>query len=240
MKKILAVVCLLLCSVFAPSIKAQTHIYIDGQVGPGSLGFASPHLAIGASIEQKFHRFEIDGRFLVSPDVKTFATKGHSFNVFLSPDVWITNHLAVHGGVEYSLYYSEIPTGRVPENSIVDGYYVYTYVPYKKGGFSPFVGVTIKDAWFGSPGRLDIDYLIPTGCVWATATNACPLTSPRELGIIAQQEFALWSRFHIGARGGWIQYGDQVNPSAPELGQPRHNIGFVDAIFRFELTRPKK
>lgn len=225
---------LLLLVLSCATVYGQTKVYVEGQFGPGSLGFKTPHLSVGVSVEQKLKRFEIDGKFLASPDVKTFAEHGHSFNAYVQPGIWLTKHLAIHSGLEYSLYYSEIPIGMQNRNDVTDGFTKPIYQSYKKGGFSPYVGVSIKDSWYGSPGRLDVDYLIPTGCVYATAGNSCPLTSPREHGIVAQQEFEMVNKFHFGVRGGWINYGDQINPFASDP-QPRHDTGFAEFVVRYEI-----
>lgn len=249
-RNFLAVALLALCSI-VPA-KAQTNVFIDGQLGGGSFGFRNPHMAIGLGVETGISRFRSDTRFLVSPDVKRFTNFGHSFGFNETVSLNISR-VSLRVGTEYNIYWSGVPIGSTcPAGNVgpngPNGEQCFTiYQHYHKGGWAPYVGVGIRDDIKSlGPGKLTVDYyiktgylhlekIIPTECVFASPGNACPITSPQETGVIAEQTFELWPRASFGLRGGWIQYGDQVNPFAPALGQTRHNTGFTEATFRYRL-----
>lgn len=230
-------------------IHAQTTVLLDGEVGSGGgFGFKEPHLAGGISAELTRGRFEFDPAFSASPDVKTFAQAGHSIALSGRGAMRLARRVAVEGGISFSSYWSEQPAayscpvgwhgtnGPNGETCMVT-----KWTPLHKSGWHPVAGVDIRDGWYGSPGRVRIEYHFPIGCVWATANNPCPLTSSRTQGVSVSQEFALWPKLRFGIRAGWWRYGDQVNPYARAVGQSRHNTGSVDATIRYVLfSAPRK
>lgn len=221
---------ILAASLFAiASAHAQTTILASGEVGPGYLGFRDPHLAIGATTETKIHRLFLWQQFLISPDVKQGRNRGHDIAYGVTADFNVWHHMGPLVGYSYSKYWS----GRVEKNSdvVVDR--------YSKGGGHPVVGAAILDSWYGAPGRFVVEYHFPSGCVYATASDPCPITSPRTRALTFSQEFELWHKLRLGVLGGWLNYGDQVNPNAPNVPQSRHNTGYVTATVRYELWRQR-
>lgn len=237
---------LLTALLFASPAFAQSSLTVTGEFGPGYLGFRSPHMRIGAEFSQTFlGRFTSTTEFSATPDQKTFAKSGHGFGLGQRITMHVTGRVSIRTGVGYSVYWSGIPSGSncPPGNQGPNGpdgqQCLTTYAPYHKGGVNPYVGVEIRYALADLPnGVLTVDYLPKFGgCVWATADNPCPITSPRMEGIIAEQYFEMVPRFSFGVRGGWVRYGDQVNPYAPELWQKRHNAWFTTGVLRYELWR---
>lgn len=210
----------------------DTRLFITGIVGPGQLGFRGPRMSLGVEAQQDItKRFSLDVYFNANGDVKTFTNVGHGIHYGGKLNIWVTDKFALHGGMASSTYWSSIDE-HIPR---VDGWYDIIHYPFKKGGNSPFVGFTVQTKILGGGGYFNADYFIPTGCVWATEKNACPITSAREHAIVVSQDVQIYKNFYFGARGGWINYGDQVNPLASHLMQPRHNTHFGEAIFKYQV-----
>lgn len=227
---------------FALFCHAQNRVLVGGEVGSGGgFGFKEPHLAATVAGEFPWKRVELQPEFSISPDVKTFAQSGHSISVAGRGLVWITHRVAAEGGATWGEYWSEQPIGSTcpagwsaPDGP--DGQQCLTkFSPLHKSTWAPVAGVVIRDGWFGARGRLRVEYQFPTGCVWATSSNPCPITSNRVRGVEVFQEFELWPRVRLGVKGGWFRYGDQVNPNAPAVGQVQHDTGEVSATLRYVL-----
>ena len=222
------------------SSMSPNRLLLDSEFGSATgMGFKFPHMAFGFSVERPISHVELQSNFLVSPDVKSFAHSGHDYNFGGKALVWITRRVAVQVGMSYSIYWSAIPNyGPCILDDLYSGgcrYEETSSTPYHKAGKTPFVGVVIRDSWFGSPGRLYLQYYFPTGCEWATASNPCDIQSSRIQGIGAEQEFRLFEHVRVGFKAKWIRYADQSNQYAPQLGRVWHNTSTMTATIRYEM-----
>lgn len=201
MRRALILVSILLAA--SLGARAQTlSLFATTAVGPAQLGFRS-HKSVGFAEELTRSRFYERGAFEVTPDVKTFASHGHSVGGYVSLGVRIAPRVSPLFEYSLSEYWSAVDR-----------------VPYTKTQRSPEVGVFIDD----KIGGLTVTYAIPTGCVYATKSNPCVLTSPRERGVVGSQYLSLLGgRLRSGFTLGWLNVGDQLNPQV-ETPQVRHNL----------------
>lgn len=207
------------------SAGAQTKLLVSGQVGLGYLGNRHPHLALGLTAETTVRKALIYQQFLATPDVKIGSNQGHGFGYTASLSYPLYKDVGPLVGFSRSQYWSGL---RLRNSDTV-------IRQYSKGGWHPYAGVYWRNSWYGSPGSMTVVYDFPTGCVYATVGNPCTITSARSYGITVKQEFELWPKLRIGLIGGWMNYGDQVNPNAPWVPQSRHNTRFATGTIRYEL-----
>lgn len=188
-----------------------TRWLLDSQAGSDP-GYKLPSLAVGASFEQPIgERVELQGGISFSP-TKTISTNdGHRFDISGEGLFWISQRFAATASL-----------GRG---------YLWTS-QYDLQGWSPSIGLAIRDQALGSPGRLYLSYLIPTGCQWGAS---CPIQSSRETGAKIYWEHRITSHWRFGFEFGIYRVLDQGNPLDPSAGRTGQVTGDAHIVSRFEF-----
>lgn len=114
-----------------------------------------------------------------------------------------------------------------------------TFGGTQKHAFNGLAGFALRDHWISQmPGRLYLAYEQEIGgCVWATPSNPCPLTSAKFIGGRVEQDFRMTSRIRFGIAIATGRVNQQINPNAPQAGAIYGIATQVDLTFRFT---PKK
>ncbi len=228
--------CLLILLVSAAPIRAQEtegeprstvtleqllssgRVFLDADVGiRAELGFLPPSSDFGMSFEAPVQLgipIEIQGAASFSPDKKKITDDGHSIAASTKAIFWINPRVGAFGEAGY---------GRLWTSQFDEG-----------GGIAPTFGGVIRTQYF-YPGRLYISYLIPTGCVWATATNPCKLQSKRLQGFTFRQEFQFRPHIRWGIEAGVYHYCAQGNPEDPAAGRDCLWAGTELLFVRFQF-----
>lgn len=184
------------------SLLLQSRVFMDADVGiRAQLGFLPPSSDFGMSFELpiQFNKpIEIQGAASFSPDRKKITGDGHSITATAKAIYWINSRVGAFGEAGY---------GRLWTSQFDEG-----------GGVTPTFGGVIRTHFF-YPGRLYISYSIPTGCVWATATNPCKLQSKRLQGFTFRQEFQFRPHIRWGIEAGAYHFCAQGNPEDPAAGR---------------------
>lgn len=190
---------------------------LDASIGGGSIGY-NPDVNFGGSLTIPVgKRLELYADAMASPFTKSgysgYTLVGDGRTIF-----WLTPKVAGFVGV-------------------VPSYVVFGNV--HKHAINGLAGVVIRDHWNpNSPGRLVLAYEQEIdGCVWATATNPCPLTSSEFIGGRVSQEFRMNSRFRFGIDGAVGRINQQINPNAPQAGALYGLAVSVELTFRFTLRK---
>lgn len=222
MKKLMMAVALVLMSLIAAPAKAQTPVQkvvsyasqttvtLDAQVGGGSIGY-NPEVNVGGSLTFPVtRRIEFYTQALYSPLTKT-GYSGHTLTGDARTIFWLDDKAAIFIGVRPS------------------------YVDFggtQKHAFNGLVGLVVRDHFSPTmPGRLVLAYEQEIGgCVWATSTNPCPITSAEFIGGRLEQDFRETSHFRVGLAAAVGRINQQINPNAPAAG-PIYGIAA-----QFELT----
>lgn len=192
---------------------AQARILATAEVGAASgLGYQAPHILAAFDVERPIGtRWEAQGRIAWSPDRKYITHNGETAQGAVSALFWPIQRVAVEGGLEYSHLWTS---------------------QFEKSAWFPFAGAVLRDSWYGSPGRLSVRYVFPTGCQWGVS---CVIQSNRLSGVEGFQEFRLWPHWRIGLRGGWWHFADQSNPLDQAAPRTWHNTGTVAMVVRYEF-----
>ncbi len=187
---ILATIALVASRLFAQAPAALEvpfdRLMIDTQIGNQTqLGFKLPDLGVGFAIEKPIGtHVELQTSADYSSDKKYITNDGNSF-------VW---------GVKGIWF----PRWRVGISSEIRQSHLWTS-QFNKSGWIPAAGVMIRDNLLGLPGRFSADYVIPTGCVWATECTlpSDGIQSNRTQGPEFYQEFRAISLVQIHCSCGW-------------------------------------
>lgn len=187
-----------------PALKVPYHTrwLLDLSIGTqASLGFKPPSTSFGAGFERPVSKaVEIQGSGWFSPDKKYITNDGHSVGVSLTGIYWASRRLGIVGTiVGSSLHTSQ----------------------FTKNGVHSSAGIVLRNGYFG-PARFYFSYLIPAGCVWATAGNPCKIQSNRTQGPQWRVEGRLLSHMRLGGYGGVYHFCDQGNPYQPQAGRTCH------------------
>jgi hypothetical protein len=191
---------------------------VDFQIGSASgLGYHLPDLSFGATVEKPVGtRWEAQGEVKYSPDRKYITNDGNEAQIGAMGLFWLNQTLAL----SFQARFSRLWTSQ-----------------FKKTDFYPSAGVVLRDRWFGLPGRAYFDYVFPTGCQWATASNPCVIQSNRTSGIEGFQEFRQYGHWRVGIRAAWVNFANQGNPNDRAAGRVWNNTATVDAEIRYEFSR---
>jgi hypothetical protein len=199
-------------------------LLVDTSIGDEKrLGFIPPNLAIGITLEKPVgNHIEFQTGVSYSPDNK-FAT--HDGNNF----AWTAKGIL-------------FPRWRVGFSARVGKTYLWTS-QFSKQAWDNRIGLVIRNHMWGVPGRFSVDYVIPSGCVWAVKC-LLPLDgiqSNRTQGPEFNQEFRTWTfgsaskyTLRVGEKIGMYHFCDQSNP----LVQTRricHVGGITGLTLRLEL-----
>jgi hypothetical protein len=196
----------------APAGRAPATRWLLDSEGGTDPGYELPSLAFGVSIERPItERIELQGGVSFSP-TKTLSTNdGHHFDVSGEGLFWITHRFAVTAALSRG--------------------YLWTS-QYDLQGWSPSIGLAIREQLFDSPGRFYLSFLIPTGCQWGAS---CPIQSSRETGPKINWERRLSSHWRFGFEFGVYRVLNQGNPLDPAAGRTGQVTGDAHIISRFEF-----
>jgi hypothetical protein len=188
-----------------------TRWLLDSQVGSDP-GYRVPSFAIGVSVERPItNLIEVQGAGSFSP-TKTLSTNdGHHFDVSGEGLFWITERFAATASLSRG--------------------YLWTS-QYNLQGWSPSIGIAIREQFLGAPGRLYLSYLIPTGCQWGAG---CPIQSSRETGARINWEHRVASHWRFGFEFGIYHVLNQGNPLDPAAGRTGQITGDAHIVSRIEF-----
>jgi len=196
---------------------AGTRLLTDVSIGAG-LGYL-PQVDFGGTIEMPIGgHFELQSGTAFSPLTKQ-GFSGWTFTSDARVIGWLRPRVGIAGGFHYGVVKFGNTTKHVPAFT---------------------AGVAIRDSLGGAAGRLYINYYSEIGgCVWATASNPCPITASQLKGGEAYQEFRFSQQSHwrLGLGGGVYRGGSQVNPFAPQAGQAHYVAGRIYGEIRHEWGR---
>jgi hypothetical protein len=194
-------------------ITPSTRWLLDSQVGTDP-GYSLPSLAAGVSIERPItEHIELQGGVSFSP-TKTLSTNdGNHFDMYGEGLFWVTQRFAAAA-------------------SLSRGYLWTSH--YDLQGWSPSIGLAIREESLGAPGRLYLSYLIPTGCQWGPS---CPIQSSRETGAKIYWEHRMSSHWRFGFEFGIYHVLNQGNPLDPAAGRTGQLTGDAHIVSRFEFPR---
>ncbi len=142
--------------------------------------------------------------------------------------IWVIHRLAAEGGYKYASYWAEgANQGPLFQNQ--------TYTLHRSG-WAPDLGVAVRDAWAGRPGRFYASYVFPTGCLRATFSNPCVVQSPGMHGVEMMEEIRATSYLRVGVELAAVRYYD---PSASDVpGAPRIGRTGIYANIRLKFEWP--
>ena len=205
------------------NLLSSGQVFLDADIGiRAELGFLPPSSDFGVSFElplQFERQIEIQGATSFSPDRKKITGDGHSITATAKAIYWINPRLGAFGEAGY---------GRLWTSQFDEG-----------GGITPTFGGVIRTHYF-FPGRLYVSYSIPTGCVWATATNPCKLQSKRLQGFTFRQEFQFRPHIRWGIEAGAYHFCAQGNPEDPAAARECLWAGTELLFVRFQFPGARR
>ncbi len=195
--------------------KLGTRWLLDSETGSDAgLGFKEPHVALGISFERPIGlRFELQGNLHYSPDKKSITNDGNSLRVQGVGIIWINGRFGISG----DLRHSDLWTSQ-----------------FNKSAFGPAAGVVFRERFQGMPGRLYVDYVIPTGCEWGLD---CPMQSSRAKGPEVYWEHRLSPYIRLGLHMGVYHLLNQSNNLRPDIPRTGEWSGNTHVVVRFEFPR---
>jgi len=199
------------------STDTSARYFLDATIsGDSTLGYKFPDVGFGASIEKPIGtHLELQGSILYDLSRKVITNNGNSLIVKESAIGWVTSHVGVMGTYERSWLWTS---------------------QFDKGPWYPIGGVAIRfsDSNLG-PGRVYINYVFPTGCVWATPSNPCTIQSNRMQGIQGGGEIRMWHHNKWLIMGSLLHFCDQSNQNDPAAGRSCHFAVISNVMFRFSI-----
>jgi hypothetical protein len=195
--------------------RPATRWILDTETGSeAGLGFKMPHIATGISFERPVTRhFELQGLVSCSPDRKYITNDGNSLRLMSTGLYWISPNLALTG----SLRHSNLWTSQ-----------------FNKSSWGPSGGIAIREDLTGYPGRIYLDYLMPTGCQWGPS---CPIQSSRTQGAEIYWESLMASHLRVGFRFGFNHFLEQSNQFRPDIPRTGHMTGISLIVLRYDFGR---
>jgi hypothetical protein len=196
------------------SVDRSARLLLNSEIGSATqLGYKFPSTSFGPSVEIPLTKhFELQGDAAYSPDRKFITNDGHAFRVSGTFIHWARPSVGLVAGFERTWLWTS---------------------QFNKTAFFPSAGVVVRSGYLG-PGRLYLTYQLPTGCVWATASNPCKTQSNRLQGLQVRQEFRAVPHLRLGVGGGLYHFCDQGNPYAPQVGRTCHMAVTVFTMGTFE------
>src|SRR5580658_3391840 len=191
---------LVVCSaVHGQSVPAddRPRLLLDTEIGSETaLGYELPSIWLGSTVEIPVERrFELQAAGAYSPDKKEITNDGHLASVSGTAIGFINERVGLTAGVESSWLWTS---------------------QFDKTALFPSAGVVMRNDYFG-PGRFYISYILPTGCVAATASNPCQIQSNRLQGVTVRQEVRSFSHTRWGFESGFYHFCAEGNPNEPEI-----------------------
>jgi len=178
------------------------------------LGYKFPTTGLSTKFEIPIsHRFELQTFSDYSIARKVITGDGRSAHIGGSVIVWISGRVGIFGSAEQSWLWTS---------------------QFDKTSLFPSAGIVLRGPSLG-PGRIYLNYLIPTGCVWATSSNPCKIQSNRLQGFQFAKEGPLTPRFRWRLGFSVLRFCDQANPYQPQTGRTCHIALTENAGIRFEL-----
>ena len=193
----------------------RPRLLFDSEIGSQtSLGYKLPSTAFGPSLEipvAKRMEFQVSSAY--SPDRKAITNDGNSLKLSSSAIRFANDRVGFIATIERNWLWTS---------------------QFDKSAWLPSAGVVFRSDYSG-PGRLYLTYVLPTGCVWATASNPCKIQSNRLQGIEVRQDIRSRSHLRWGLRGGFYRFCDQGNPNDPPAGRKCHFAATTLVTLRFEF-----
>jgi hypothetical protein len=192
-----------------------TRLLLDTETGSDAgLGYKMPHLAFGFSFEKPVGKhIELQGLTSFSPDKKYITNDGLSLVMKSTGLYWITHSFAVTGSIRRSNLWTS---------------------QFNKSSWGPAPGIAAREYSFGYPGRLYVDYLLPTGCQWGIN---CRIQSNRTQGPEVYWEKRIASHFRLGFAFGFYHILNQSNELLPNIPRTGQWTGDTHVVMRFEFPR---
>ncbi|MBZ5637852.1 MAG: hypothetical protein LAO51_03745 [Acidobacteriia bacterium] len=124
----------------------RTRLLVDSELGTyAGLGYKLPHTAFGTSIEHPFSlRLEAQGAIEFSADRKLSTNDGHSVVTSGKAIFWANRYFGITAGASYSRLWTS---------------------QFDKAAWHPAPGVVFRLRFLGSPTRMYLDYVVPTGSI---------------------------------------------------------------------------
>ena len=193
----------------------RPRLLLDSEIGSAaSLGFKFPATSFGPSIELPVeNHFEFQSSALYSPDQKLITNDGNALNVSGAAIGFVNSRLGIIGKLEHSSLWTS---------------------QFTETNWAPSAGLVLRNNYLGQ-GRLYATYVFPTGCVWATTTNPCPLQSKRLQGIDLRQDARFGPHQRWGFDFGLYHFCDQSNQNDPAAGRHCHIGGSAMITLSLEL-----
>jgi len=105
---------------------------------------------------------------------------------------------------------------------------------FEKSSWGPAGGIAVREGLSGYPGRIYVEYLIPTGCQWGPN---CPIQSNRTRGAEGYWETRLASHVRLGLRFSFYHILNQSNQLHPDIPRTGEVTGDTLIILRYEFRR---
>jgi len=105
---------------------------------------------------------------------------------------------------------------------------------FEKSSWGPAGGIAVREGLSGYPGRIYVEYLIPTGCQWGPN---CPIQSNRTQGAEVYWETRLASHVRLGLRFSFYHILNQSNQLHPDIPRTGEVTGDTLIILRYEFRR---
>lgn len=219
---IISVVILMLVSItggYGQALPAAKTTGLDHRIllevsgGGGGTGFGLPNETFGVSLEIPFkNRFEFQPKFEYSPSPKIVVGNGWSIDARARELFWINHRFGLTG----ELTYSRTMTSEFTKQHLI-----------------PAAGVVIRDNAGEMPGRLYVEYIIPTG------SRLVPIQSNRVNGIRGYQEFRICDWCRLGIEFDWYNFQEQSNPLFDHGKGTVINTGYAQVYFKVEFPHHK-
>lgn len=224
---VVAAVLLMSINVFSQAVQPKNKLdkldevrfLVGGQLGLVS-GYDIPTLQgnIGVEIPLSRH-FEIQTRFSSGWTPKTDSHSGYSFHQEARGIYWFSDKLGINGEFRQTYLYTKL---------------------YDKHAWAPTAGLAWRNGWTGKdgmPGRMYLNWIFPTGCQWATASNPCRIQSSRLTGMEVNQEFRIGHHIRLGLIFGILRGLEQGNPNQPSAGRISYPAVDYEGVVRYEFGK---
>jgi hypothetical protein len=175
-------------------------------------GYQFPSVAVGASVELPISdRVELQGKISYTPTKAFVASNRDRLGATGGALFWITQRFAATAFLERGHVWAS---------------------QYNLKGWGPSVGIVVRERWHGSPGRLYLSYVIPTGCQWGPN---CLIQSSRTTGGKITWDHRVFPHWRFGAELGLYRSLNQGNPLDPMAGRTSQSIWDGHIVSRFEF-----
>ena len=194
---------------------SRPHWFVDARlVANSGLGYGQPFRSFGVSAELPVvRRVEFHADLWYSPDKNVAANNGRQFLMKGTGLFWLTHRFALTGSFQRDWLWTS---------------------QFDEQASNPLPGIVVRNH-FAHPGRFYLSYLVPTGCVWATASNPCLFQSRRMQGPQLTEEYQLKSYLRFAVGGTITHFCDQSDEYDPAAGRTCHLTPTVEFGIKVEF-----